>query len=129
MKKTAGGEVRAAMDTAAKMRLVSGWLHDNKAEAIMALDVSGLCGVAEGMVLASAHSGRHAQGLADNLLKSASEAGVEFLGMEGYQGGTWILLDFNDVLVHIFKPEIRSFYNLEGLWPEAESLDLKLDES
>lgn len=116
-------------DTPEKMRIVAGWLDDKQAEDIVALDVAGICGIAEGLVVASAGSVRHAQALADHLLATVKQHGLEYMGMEGYQGGSWILVDLNDVLVHIFRPETRQFYNLEGLWSEAEQLDLHLDSS
>lgn len=122
------GKPGPGLDTIGKMRVVAGWLDDKQALDIIALDVAGICGIAEGLVLASANSVRHAQALADHVLKSAKELGVEFMGMEGYRGGSWILLDLNDVLVHIFRPEARQFYNLEGLWSEAEPVELDFTE-
>lgn len=111
----------------AAMRLVAGWLHDKKALDIMALDVAGLCSVAEGLVLATARNVRQAQALADHVLKTAGESGISYLGMEGYRTGTWVLLDLNDVLVHVFQEDSRRFYNLEGLWADAAALDLGLE--
>lgn len=111
----------------AAMRLVAGWLHDKKALDIVALDVAGLCSVAEGLVLATARNVRQAQALADHVLKTAGESGISYLGMEGYRTGTWVLLDLNDVLVHVFQEDSRRFYNLEGLWADAAALDLGLE--
>ena len=111
----------------AAMRLVAQWLHDKKALDITALDVAGLCSVAEGLVLATARNVRQAQALADHVLKTAGESGISYLGMEGYRTGTWVLLDLNDVLVHIFQEDSRRFYNLEGLWADAAALDLGLE--
>ena len=59
---------------------------------------------------------RHAQGLADHILEEAGRANYEFLHMEGYQNGAWILLDFNDVIVNIFQKDARLLYKIEGLW-------------
>jgi ribosome-associated protein len=110
----------------ATMLRVAGWLHAKKALDIVALDVSGLCSVAEGQVLATARNVRQAQALADHVLKSAGEVGISYLGMEGYRTGTWVLVDLNDVLVHVFQEDSRRFYNLEGLWADAASLELEL---
>ncbi len=110
----------------ATMRLVAGWLHAKKALHIMALDVAGLCSVAEGLVLATARNVRQAQALADHLLKTAGEHGISYLGMEGYRTGGWVLIDLNDVLVHVFQEETRRFYNLEGLWADAKPVELDL---
>jgi len=105
---------------------VAAWLHAKKALDIVALDVAGLCSVAEGLVLATARNVRQAQALADHVLKSAGEAGLSYLGMEGYRTGPWVLLALNEVLVHVFQEERRRFYNLEGLWADAVRLELDL---
>ena len=118
----------AAMDpsTPEKMRIVAGWLYDKQARHITAMDVGGLCTVTEGLVLCTAGSVRHAQALADYVLDMASENGMSYMGMEGYKNSNWVLLDLNDVLVHIFLEDSRGFSKLEGLWSEAEFLDLDL---
>jgi ribosome-associated protein len=114
------------MPTSEKMRALAGWLDEKKARRIKALDLSGLSSVADGLLVATADSARHAQALADHLLAMAGEAGMAYLGMEGYRTGTWILLDLGDVLVHLFQEPARLFYNLEGLWAEAGELSLDL---
>ena len=98
------------------------WLKDKKARELFILDLSGKGAFTEGMVLVSATSVRHAQGLADHLLEEAGRANYEFLHMEGYQNGTWILLDFNDVVVNIFQKDARLLYNIEGLWAGVKPL-------
>ncbi|WP_051445124.1 ribosome silencing factor [Desulfocurvus vexinensis] len=113
-------------ETEARMREVAAWLHEKQARNIVALDVAGLCDIAEGVVLATAGSVRHAQALADHVLDMCGKEKTGYLGMEGYQAGSWILLDLNDVLVHVFQDGSRSFYNLEGLWAEAREVALAL---
>ena len=81
------------------------------------------------MVLVSATSVRHAQGLADHILEEAGRANYEFLHMEGYQNGAWILLDFNDVVVNIFQKDARLLYNIEGLWSGVKPLLDERDEA
>lgn len=112
----------AIMDTVEKARLVARWLEEKQARRVAALNVEGLCPITEALVLASARGVRHAQALADMLLDRSGEAGFGYLGMEGYQGGSWILVDLNDVVVHIFQEDKRALYNLEGLWAEAERI-------
>lgn len=102
-----------------KMRILFHWLEEKQAEDILALDVTGINAVTEGMIVASAANVRHAQDLADWILEQLSARDLEFLGMEGYRKGGWILIDCNDVLVNIFQAEERRFYNLEGLWSDA----------
>ena len=104
-------------------RIVS-WLHTKQARDILALDVKAINSITEGVVIASATSIRHAQALADMLMEMFAEQALEVLGMEGYRPGTWILIDCNDVVVHIFQEGERGFYNLEGLWSKAPRLEV-----
>lgn len=99
-----------------KLEQMGGWLKDKKARDLFVLDLSGQGAFTEGMILVSATSVRHAQGLADHILEEAGRVNYEFLHMEGYQNGLWILLDFNDVIVNIFQKETRLLYKIEGLW-------------
>lgn len=109
-------------DYAQKTRDIVCWLEEKQAKETVALDVSRVCAVTEALVIASAGSARHAQALADGLLAKLAEFGIELMGMEGYRTGTWILVDVNDVLVHIFQEDYRDFYNIEGLWTEGHLL-------
>lgn len=88
------------------------------------LGVKGMCGFADYFVICSGTSRRHVMALAQHLEEELAQAGVKPLGVEGLQDGHWILLDFNDVVVHIFLQPMREFYDLEGLWAEAERLTL-----
>ncbi|NJB66621.1 ribosome-associated protein [Desulfobaculum xiamenense] len=120
--------VKKTPGTVEKMKIVAEWLDEKKGRDIMAMNVSGLCSITEGLVVVSAGSVKHGQALADTLLDRCGEVRWEYLGMEGYQSGGWILVDLNDVLVHIFQEDSRTFYNLEGLWAEAERVELELPE-
>ena len=105
-----------------KLLQMGEWLKDKKGRSLYSLDLSGRGAFTEGIVLVSATSVRHAQGLADNLLDEAGRANYEFLHMEGYQTGSWVLLDFNDIVVNIFQAEARLLYNIEGLWADVPPL-------
>lgn len=107
-----------------KAVLVAGWLLDKKAKDVLALDVAAINPICEVMVVASAANVRQAKALADYVLEQCSEVGFSYLGMEGYRVGQWVLLDLNDVMVHIFLEEIRPFYNIEGLWSEGTRIPL-----
>ncbi|WP_084185183.1 ribosome silencing factor [Desulfonatronum thiodismutans] len=109
-------------DTQSKALAVAGWLEEKKARDVSVLDVTPFSAVADVMVICSAHGARHAQALADWLLERYAEKGIGYLGMEGYTEGRWILVDGNDVLVHIFQEDSREFYSLDGLWSRARSL-------
>lgn len=117
-------ETFKALSTMDKVKLVAGWLRDRKAIDVQAIDVRGLSPITEALVVATATSVRHAQGLANAILDQVAEENLEYLGMEGFQQGAWILVDLNDVLVHIFQADNRKFYNIEGLWSEGEPIEL-----
>lgn len=100
-----------------KMRdLVVMALDDLKAVDVRAIDVTGATAITDYMVVASGNSDRHVRALAQSVLEAARDAGVKPLGVEGERGGEWILLDLNDVVVHLMLPRVRDFYNLEKLW-------------
>jgi len=107
-----------------KAVLVAGWLLEKKAREVLALDVADINPICEAMVVASAANVRQAKALADHVLERCAEEGISYLGMEGYRLGQWVLLDLNDVTVHIFQEEVRPFYNLEGLWSEGKPIPL-----
>jgi ribosome-associated protein len=117
-------EILRTIPTIDKAKTVATWLRDKKAIDIIALDVRGISPITESLVVATASSVRHAQGLANHILDKVSEEKLEYLGMEGFQQGSWILIDLNDVLVHIFQTDNRQFYNIEGLWSEGTPMEL-----
>ena len=116
--------LKTTLQTLDKMKQIAAWLHEKKGENIMVMDVRGVSSLTEGLVLATARGVRHAQALADHILERSAGYSLDYLGMEGYRTGTWVLLDLNDVLVHIFQADAREFYNLEGLWNEARTVDI-----
>lgn len=97
---------------------------DTKAEEIVILDVRGLTTFTEYFVIMNGRSTRHVQALADAVESALRSKRVKTSSAEGLQEGTWVLLDFDDVVVHIFYHEQRSFYNLEGLWSEAKKIEV-----
>jgi ribosome-associated protein len=118
-------ELKANLDTKTKLENLCAWLAEKKAGAVVALDLSLLRIkqdknlITEGFIIAGSTSVRHGQGLADFVLEQAKANHYEFFQMEGYANGLWILLDFNDVIVNILKPEQRELYRLEDLFPGA----------
>ena len=97
---------------------------DKKAEELVILDVRGLASFTDFFVIMSGRSTRHVQGLAEAIDSEMSSKRTTSGTTEGLQEGQWVLLDYNDVVVHIFYNEIRDFYNLEGLWHDAPRLPL-----
>ncbi|HHQ14723.1 MAG TPA: ribosome silencing factor [Chromatiales bacterium] len=91
-------------------------LDDLKARESRVIDVSGLTSITDYMVIASGTSDRHVRSIADHLLEEVKAAGLSPLGVEGMESGEWVLVDLQDVVVHIMQPETRDFYKLENLW-------------
>jgi ribosome-associated protein len=100
--------------------LVISALEDFKAENINIVDVRGQSPLTDAMVIASGTSTRHVKSMAENLVYTAKQAGFLPLGIEGEKTGEWVLVDLNDVVVHLMLPKIRAFYNLEKLWSVSE---------
>ncbi len=91
-------------------------LDDIKAQDITKLDVRKMTSVTDYMIVASGTSNRHVKALVENVAEKAKEAGHKPIGVEGEEGGEWVLLDLQDALVHVMLPKVREFYNLEKLW-------------
>ncbi|TVP80910.1 ribosome silencing factor [Thioalkalivibrio sp.] len=104
------------MQSDSLVELVTQALEDMKGQEIRVLDVRGKTPLADFMVIASGTSNRHVKSLADSVAIKAKESGVKPLGIEGQDGQEWVLVDLNDVIVHVMLPKVRDFYNLEKLW-------------
>lgn len=97
-------------------------IESRKGEKIVVLDLRGLSDAADYFVIASGTSDAHVRGIADGVMAAMAEAGQPALHVEGLGSGRWVLLDFVDVIVHLFHPETRAFYRLERLWQDAPQL-------
>ncbi|MDY6943013.1 MAG: ribosome silencing factor [Pseudomonadota bacterium] len=97
-------------------RLVVDALEDIKGVDIKVIDVRGQTSIMDGMVIVSGTSHRHVKSLAQNVIRRAKEHNIQPFGVEGADVGDWVLVDLGDIVVHIMRPEVRSFYNLEKLW-------------
>ncbi|PHR30115.1 MAG: ribosome silencing factor [Desulfotalea sp.] len=98
---------------------------DTKAEDVVILDVRGLTTFTEYFVVMNGKSSRHVQALAEAIERKLRSKRVKSSTAEGLQEGMWVLLDFDDVVVHIFYNEQRQFYDIEGLWSEAKQLEVE----
>jgi len=96
-------------------------IEDIKGFDISVMDVRKLTSMTSYMIVASANSSRQAKAVADNVREKLKEKGYEIRGTEGEKEGEWVLVDLNDIVVHIMVPATRAYYNLEQLWGEAES--------
>ena len=91
-------------------------LDDDKAQDVVFIDLKGKSPVADGLIVASGRSQRHVGAMADHLLRALKEAGLGKCRVEGMPNADWVLIDAGDVIVHLFRPEVRSFYNIEKIW-------------
>ncbi len=113
------------MNTDNLQKLVVEALDDLKAVDVRVIDVRGKTAITDVMVIASGNSDRHVKALADHVIEKAKQADAQPLGVEGEQEAEWVLVDLNDVIVHVMLPRVRDFYNLEGLWMMDELSDVR----
>ena len=91
-------------------------LDDAKAEDTITIDLHGKTSIGDYMVVTCGRSNRHVGAVADRVLEDLEQAGVPYLRVEGVPHCDWVLIDAGDVIVHVFRPEVRAFYNLEKMW-------------
>ena len=104
------------MDIRKKQRLVVEALEDIKGKDIQVYNTARMPSMFERVVIASGDSNRQVKALADNVQEKIKESGAKVYGVEGEQGGEWVLVDLGDVVVHVMHPTVREFYNLEEVW-------------
>ncbi|WP_298422069.1 ribosome silencing factor [Rhodoblastus sp.] len=98
------------------MKAVLAALDDLKAEEIVTIDLAGKTSIADWMIVATGRSTTQVGALADKVVKALKEAGAPTPSVEGVPACDWVLIDAGDIIVHIFRPEVRQFYNLEKMW-------------
>ena len=98
------------------VKTINECLDDNKAEDIVSIDLAGKSGIADYIVIANGRSGRQVAALANYVVKGLKALGHKDIVVQGLAQADWVLIDANDVIVHIFRPEVRSFYNLDKMW-------------
>ncbi|HWA49549.1 MAG TPA: ribosome silencing factor [Dongiaceae bacterium] len=98
------------------LKIVETSLDDDKAEDIVAIDLRGKSTIADFMVIATGRNSRQLAAMATHLDQKLTKAGVKKISVEGANTGDWVLLDGGDVVVHLFRPEVRTFYALEKMW-------------
>ena len=95
-------------------------LDDDKAEDVVTIDLGGRSSLADWIVIANGRSQRHVSAIAEHLARRLKEAGYGTRPVDGMASGDWVLVDAGDVIVHIFRPEVRAYYDLEGMWSVEE---------
>lgn len=106
----------ATLDVEQLKSVIETSLDDDKAEDIVVIDLAGKSSFADYMIVASGRSQRHTSTIADKLNTRLKELGAPPLSIEGKESGDWVLVDCGDIIVHLFRPEIREMYNLEKMW-------------
>ena len=112
------------MDSKELLETVVKAADSKRAEEIVALDVANVSLLADYFVIMQANSERQVKAIADEIEEKVAAAGVQVRDIEGKNAANWVLLDFGDVVVHVFRTETRQFYNLEKLWSEAPLVDV-----
>jgi ribosome-associated protein len=108
----------AAVVDQSLLKIILSQLEDAKAEDIVSISLDGKTAIADNMVVATGRSNRHVGAIADQLVDKLKAAGHRHIRVEGMDTCDWVLVDAVDVIIHLFRPEVRSFYNLEKLWSE-----------
>ena len=111
-------EAASAIDESveALLRLVLDKLDDDQAQDVVQIDLNGLSPLADHILIASGRSQRHVSAIADHLVRALKDAGRGKAATEGLPQADWVLIDAGDVIVHLFRPEVRAFYNIEKIW-------------
>jgi ribosome-associated protein len=104
--------------------LILGVLDEHSAQEIIEIDIRGKSSISDYMIVASGRSNRHVGALSDYLIKSLKNTGKKNIGIEGLKSCDWVLIDVGDVIVHLFRPEVRAFYNIEKIWSMPSPLGL-----
>ncbi len=121
MKNTKSKQKENKNEEAQILNIITSSLEDGKAEDVVVIDLRGKTSIANEMVIASGTSDRHVISLAQRIQENLKKSGFKSVS-EGETKGDWVLIDAYDVIVHLFRPEVREFYNLEKMWNSAANL-------
>ncbi len=113
-----------ALEARDKALLLCGFALEKKAQDLALLEVGELTTISDYFIICSGRSDRHVQSIAEGIKEDGRSRGVRPLSSEGIARGQWVLMDFSDVLVHVFYEPVRRFYDLDGLWAGAVAVDL-----
>jgi ribosome-associated protein len=116
--KTVDGLVKATLET------VIASLEDSKAEALVTIDIQGKSALGDHMVIATGRSQRHVGAIADHLLRDLKDKGLGSPRVEGLPNCDWVLIDTGDIIIHLFRPEVREFYGIEKMWQVPEQSEV-----
>lgn len=100
-------------------------IDDKKGEDIRIINIQGVSVIADYFIIASGNNTSQIQTIADNIAEELGRAGYDYRQIEGYQSANWVLMDYNDIIVHIFNKEDRLFYDLERIWRDGKSISIE----
>jgi len=110
---------KSARATITVARKVAGFACDKKADDVRVMDLRKVTDMTAFFIVCSGASNTQVKAIADNVLEQCDKAGIEIYNVEGYESLRWVLIDLIDIVVHVFQPEVRSYYQLERLWGDA----------
>jgi ribosome-associated protein len=110
--------LKAQPDADKTLNMILSRLDDMKAEETVTIDLRGKSAYSDYMVVTTGRANRHVGAIAENVTKALKEDGIKNIHVEGLPNCDWVLIDSGDVIVHVFRPEVREFYNLERLWTQ-----------
>ena len=119
MKETTISKALTACDADQILELITTSLDDDKADNVLTIPLKGKSAMADYMVVASGTSSRQVAAMAEHIEFKLKQNKIDVLGLEGLRQADWVLIDANDVIVHLFRPEVREFYGLERMWSDA----------
>src|SRR6202142_3543061 len=116
---TQAAALKAQPDADETLNMILSRLDDMKAEETVTIDLRGKSAFSDYMIVTSGRANRHVGAIAENVAKALKETGIKSVHVEGLPNCDWVLIDSGDVIVHVFRPEVREFYNLERLWTQS----------
>jgi ribosome-associated protein len=116
---TQAAALKAQPDADKTLNMILSRLDDMKAEETVTIDLRGKSAFSDYMIVTTGRANRHVGAIAENVAKGLKETGIKSVHIEGLPNCDWVLIDSGDVIVHVFRPEVREFYNLERLWTQG----------
>jgi ribosome-associated protein len=123
LESTPPAELVSSHDSDQLLARITSWLDDAKAEKVVAIDIKRKSSIGDYMVVASGRSDRHVGAIAEQLQAKLRDEGYGRVRIEGRPQCDWVLIDVGDIIVHVFRPEVREFYNLEKMWSAERPSD------
>ncbi len=112
------------MEIKEAVKMIVNAIEDKKGEEVRVIDISKVSVIGDFFIIASGNNRSQIQAIADDISEKLGRAGLEQKNIEGYQNANWVLIDFGDIIVHLFDQENRSFYDLDRIWRDGDTVDV-----